>query len=132
MIPSMDERNAYAAVIGKLLQQLRTMRGMHQGQLAAGARLSQSALSRFENGQTLPDAYELRALAVALNYKPADFIARIEEAFNRTRDAAKKVSSSSSDTPWANVAASMLAGLALVGVATMLNEANKKKPPKKT
>jgi transcriptional regulator with XRE-family HTH domain len=108
------------------------MRGMNQGQLAASAQLSQSALSRFENGQTLPDAYELRALAVALGYKqPADLIARIEEAFTRTQDAAKKVSPGSPGAPWANIAAGVLAGLALVGVATMLDEANKKKAPKK-
>lgn len=126
---AVDERPAYAAVIGKLVLRLRSMRGLSQGQLATAAGLSQSALSRFENGQTLPDAYELRALANALGDKPDHFMARIEEAFARTRDAARKVSPG---TPWGDIAAAgALTALAIVGVAAMLDDANKKAGRKK-
>ena len=86
-------------------------------------------MSRFENGQTLPDAYELRALAAALGDKPDHFVARIEEAFTRTRDAAKKVSPG---TPWGEIAAAGApTALAIVGVAAMLDEANQKSGRKK-
>jgi len=120
----MDERHAYATVTGKLILGLRVLRGLNQGVLASRAGLSQSALSRFENGQTLPDAYELRSLAIALGYKPEQLVDRIEGAFARTRDAARKVSPG---TSWKDIAAAgVLAGLAIVGVAAILDEAGKK------
>src|SRR6185295_16730489 len=112
-------RRAYASVTGQLILRLRGR--MSQETLATQARLSQSALSRFENGQTLPDIYELRALAAELGQTPHQFIEKIEDAFARTHDAAKKVSSGS---PWAGIAAGMIAGLAIIGVAAMLDEAN--------
>jgi transcriptional regulator with XRE-family HTH domain len=125
----MDERQAYAAVTGQVVCQLRTLRRLSQEALASRAGLSQSALSRFEKGQTLPDAYEVRALAVALGQTPQQFMERIEEGFARTRDAAKKVSSGS---PLEAVAAGVLVGLAMAGVAAMLEEVNKKNARKKS
>jgi transcriptional regulator with XRE-family HTH domain len=123
----MDERQAYAAVTGQLISQLRAQRRLSQGLLATRAALSQSALSRFEKGQTLPDLYEVRRLAQALALPPSQLMERIEDAFARTRDAAKKVSSS---TAFEALAAGVLGGLAIAGVAAMLDEANKKKSGK--
>ena len=123
----MDERLAYAAVAGQLILRLRTGK-FSQEALAARAKLSQSALSRFENGQSLPDVYELRALAGAFGHKPSELMEKFDEAFARTRDAAKKVSPGS---PWEAIAAGMVAGLAIVGVAAMMDETKKntrKKP----
>lgn len=115
------ERAAYAVVIGKLILKLRNDRRMNQEKLAERAGLSQSALSRFENGQTLPDAFELRALAKAFDDKPDLFVAKLERAFERTSDAAKKV------TPLADIAvAGVLAGLAIGAIAAILDESDKK------
>jgi transcriptional regulator with XRE-family HTH domain len=127
MLAAMDERTAYAAVAGQLIQKLRTGR-LSQEALATRAGLSQSALSRFENGQTMPDLYEVRSLARALGETPSELIAKIDEAFVRTTEAAKKVSPG---VPWAGIAAGVFAGLAVVGVATMLDEAAKKRHPAK-
>ena len=125
----MDDRAAYAAVIGKLILTLRTMRGMNQESLAVRASLSQSALSRFENGQTLPDAFELRKVAEALGYKPEQLVTMIEQAFARTRDAAKNVKKA---TPWVDIAvAGAFAGLAVGVIASLLNEAEQKNGRKK-
>ena len=126
----MEERLAYAAVTGQVVSQLRALRRLSQETLASQAKLSQSALSRFEKGQTLPDAYELRAIASALGLTPHKLMEKIEEAFARTRDAVKKVSPGSGALE--AVAAGVLAGLAIAGVAAMLDEANKKNARKKS
>lgn len=132
----MDERHAYAAVTGQVILQLRTGR-MSQEALARKARLSQSALSRFENGQTLPDIYELRALAQALDERPHQLTGKIEIAFARARDEARRRASvdagkKGAESPWSGVAAVMLAAFAMMGVAAMLEEAEKKHPRKKS
>jgi transcriptional regulator with XRE-family HTH domain len=114
-----DERQAYAAVVGQLVARLRQGR-MSQAALAAKAGLSQSALSRFEQGQTLPDAYELRRIAMALGQSPEKLVAQIELAFANSAEAARRVSKGS---PWENLAAGMIAGLAIIGVAAILDEA---------
>jgi transcriptional regulator with XRE-family HTH domain len=124
----MDGRRAYAAVTGQVILRLRSGK-FSQETLASRAGLSQSALSRFENGQSLPDAHELRALAIALGHKPGQLVEKIEDAFARTHAAAEKVSPGS---PWESIAAGMVAGLAIFGVAAMLEEASKKNPRKKS
>ena len=96
----MDDRLKYAAVTGKVIATLRAAKLLNQQALATLAGLSQSSLSRFENGQSLPDAYELRALARAFGQKPNQLVEKIEEAFERSHDAAKK-----SGFPQAEVAA---------------------------
>ena len=115
----MDERQAYAAVVGQLVARLRQGR-MSQAALAAKAGLSQSALSRFEQGQTLPDAYELRRIAMALGQPPEKLVTQIEQAFASSAEAARRVAKGS---PWGNLAAGMIAGLAIIGVAAILDEA---------
>lgn len=111
-----------------MILQLRNARRMSQDGLAKKAHLSQSSLSRFENGQTLPDAYELRTIAAALDHPPQRLLEKIELAFARTREAAKKVSTG---TLWPEVAAGVLVGLAIVGVATTLAEVEDKSSRKK-
>lgn len=125
----MDERQAYAAVAGQVLSQLRALRRLSQEAVAARAGLSQSTLSRFEKGQTLPDVYEVRALALALGHTAHQLMARIEDAYERTKSAAKKVTSGS---PLEALAAGVLAGLAIAGVAAMLDEVNKKNSRRKS
>lgn len=69
-----DERLVYAVALGATIAQRRQGR-MTQRALALDAGLSQSALSRFETGQTMPDAYELHRLALALEVTVAQLVA---------------------------------------------------------
>lgn len=119
---AMEERGAYAMVAGQVIQRLRG--NTSQAVLAVKAGLSQSALSRFENGQSTPDLYELRRLAHALGHKPGKFVELIDQAFIRTSDAARKVSGG---TAWNGFAAAAIAGLAILGAAAMLEEEKKKR-----
>jgi transcriptional regulator with XRE-family HTH domain len=119
----MDERAAYATVTGKVIQRLRAG-SMNQQQLAVVAGLSQSALSRFENGQSLPDTFEIRRLAVALGKRPSELIDLIEQAFACTEGHAKKISAGD---PWSGIASVAVAGLALFGAASIIDELEKRK-----
>jgi transcriptional regulator with XRE-family HTH domain len=119
---AMDERAAFAVVIGRLIQRLRSG-GTSQQALAIKAGLSQSALSRFENGQSVPDLYETRRLAMALGYKPEAFMGLIEQSFARTAEVAQKVSKTEA---WEGLAAVAVGGLALLGVMAILEESAKK------
>jgi len=121
-----DERTTYAAVVGQVIQRLRAGR-MNQQQLALRAGLSQSALSRFEKGQSLPDLYETRRLARALDQKPGQFVDLIDQALVRTADVTKKVSTGDSVDGFAAIA---LGSLAFLGVVALLGEAEKKKGKK--
>jgi transcriptional regulator with XRE-family HTH domain len=118
----MDERATYAAVVGQVIQHLRSGR-MTQQQLAEKASLSQSSLSRFEKGQSLPDLFETRRLARALGKKPGEFVDLLDQALARTADVAKKVSPSE---PLDGLAAVALGSLAVLGVVALLGEAEKK------
>ena len=118
----MDERAAFAVVVGQLIQRLRG-RATSQQTLAAKAGLSQSALSRFENGQSVPDLYETRRLAIALGQKPEAFVGLIEQSFARTAEVAQKVSKTE---PWEGLAAVAVGGLAVLGVMAILDESSKK------
>lgn len=117
----MEDRLAYATVVGQVVQRLRGRTS--QEALALRAGLSQSALSRFENGQSMPDMYEVRRLSSALGMSPGDFMTLIDQAFARTRAVAKKVSSS--DT-WAGIATVAMVGFAMVGVVAVLEEQERK------
>jgi transcriptional regulator with XRE-family HTH domain len=117
----MEERLAYATVVGQVVQRLRGR--VSQETLAQKAGLSQSALSRFENGQSLPDAYELRRLASALGKTTSELSTLVEQAFTRTKDVAKKVSS---DDTWSGIAAVAMVGFAMVGVVAVLEEQERK------
>lgn len=118
----MDERATYAAVVGQVIQHLRSGR-MNQQQLAQKAELSQSSLSRFEKGQSLPDLFETRRLARALGKKPGEFVELIDQALARTADVARKVSTGDSLDGLAAVA---LGSLAFLGVVAILGEVEKK------
>ncbi len=81
-----DDRDAYLAVVGQVLHHLRKRQRLTQGELAGAADISQSALSRFETGQTLPDLFELRGLAQALGTTPGDLVTLIERAASSTAE----------------------------------------------
>lgn len=118
------ERQVYAAVVGRLIQRARTKTGARQEDLALRAGLSQSSLSRFENGQSLPDLYELRGLARALDEEPDEFVARSERAFELTKAAADKVAPGAG---WAEIVATgVLSAVVLVGIAALFERSSKR------
>lgn len=126
--PMNHERQVYAAVVGRLIQRSRAKLNERQEDLATRAGLSQSALSRFENGQSLPDLFELRALARALEEEPEEFVAKTERAFTLTREAADKVAPGAA---WADVVASgVLSAVVVVGVAALFDRSSKRARPK--
>lgn len=96
---------------------------MNQQQLAHKAGLSQSSLSRFEKGQSLPDMFQARRIARALDKTLHEFADRIEQAATATDEVAKKVKPG---TTMDGLTAVALGGLALLGVAAMLDDAAKK------
>lgn len=65
-----DERAAFMAAFGRVIRRLRDDDGFSGTELARRAGLSQSALSRFETGQTMPDVFELLCLAQELGTSP--------------------------------------------------------------
>jgi transcriptional regulator with XRE-family HTH domain len=97
---------------------------MTQQALAALAELSQSSLSRFEKGQSLPDLYETRQLTRALEISPSQFVDLVDKAFARTIALQKKMPRNEAPDGLATVA---LAGLAILGVVAILGESAAKK-----
>jgi transcriptional regulator with XRE-family HTH domain len=71
------ERVIYARVAGEVIRKLRA--GAAQSAVASSSELSQSALSRFENGKSLPDMYETRRLAHALGRTPGSLLDMVDE-----------------------------------------------------
>jgi len=86
-----DERVTYARIAGAVIRRLRE--GTPQAAVAASSGLSQSALSRFENGQSLPDMYETMRLARALGRTPSDLLRLVDHEVvmlvGRSREVAK-------------------------------------------
>lgn len=79
----------FSAVVGALLVRLRVDRKVTQGNLAVMAHVSQSSLSRFENGQSLPDLHEMWAIADALDVAPTVLSSLIDHALTRAGELAK-------------------------------------------
>jgi len=119
---AMDERAVYAAVTGQVIQRLRAGR-LSQAALAARAGLSPSALSRFENGQSMPDLYEQRRLALALDRTPGQLAELFEQAFARATQVAQQVGG---EGQWNRISAAAIAGLAVIAAVAILEEAEKK------
>jgi transcriptional regulator with XRE-family HTH domain len=116
----MDDRVAYAVVVGQLIQQLRQRTS--QVDLAKRAGLSQSSLSRFEKGQTMPDVFEMHRLAKALGRTSSEFMILVERSFQRTEDVAKKAVNADA---LSGVAAAVLGALSVVAVTAIIEELSK-------
>ena len=52
---------------GKRLREFRKRKNLTQKEVAAKIRVSEQALSKWENGECLPDVYNLKLLAIAIN-----------------------------------------------------------------
>lgn len=86
------DRELYAVVVGKLIQRARVALKLNQAALAARAELSQSALSRFENGQSMPDFFETRRLAIALEVHAGNLFDAADRAYDRAVGIIEKLS----------------------------------------
>lgn len=67
------------ASIGVRLAALMRERGMNQKQLAEATNLTPAAVSRYINGERVPRAITIAALAKALGVKPADITGTADE-----------------------------------------------------
>ena len=68
-----------AAPIGARLTALLRERGMSQKELAEATNLTPAAVSRYVNGERVPRAITIVALAKALGVKPADITGTADE-----------------------------------------------------
>ncbi len=68
-----------ASLVGARLTALLKQRGMTQKQLAEATNLTPAAVSRYVNGERVPRAITVAALAKALNVKPADITGTDDE-----------------------------------------------------
>lgn len=67
------------ALIGARLAALLKERGMSQKELAEATNLTPAAISRYVNGERVPRAITIAALAKALGVKPADITGTTDE-----------------------------------------------------
>lgn len=63
-----------------LLRELRTERGLRQGDLAAHLDMPQSFVSKYESGERRLDLLELEQICGALGIRLSEFVRRFEEA----------------------------------------------------
>jgi hypothetical protein len=108
---TLDERAVYAHVLGQVIRRRRGE--LPQADLALASGLSASALSRFELGQSQPDVYELRRLALALGSDAVTLVALVERALAWALHAAGRV----------GVTADAVGGLAQMAAAVVAESA---------
>ena len=70
--------------IGKKIITLRQRRGLSQNELREKLGVSRQTISKWENGQVLPDAYNLKALAKILDISVDDLLSDEELNIDKT------------------------------------------------
>lgn len=65
--------------IGSVIHRLRIQRGMTQEMLSGFAGIARTHLSMIENGSKLPNLDTLWRIALALDMRPSELVAAIEE-----------------------------------------------------
>lgn len=125
--PSFRQSQVYALVLGQTVLRLRERHRLTQGDLAARVGLTQSTLSRIERGQAQPDPYMLRQLAAAFGMTVGEFDEHVQDAYQRTEQAAQSAVRGQQDEKWWEVALSIagvvgLAGLVAFAVAAVVND----------
>ncbi len=83
-----------AALIGARLNALLRERGMSQKELAETTNLTPAAVSRYINGERVPRAITVAALAKALGVKPSDITGTADE--QETDDAVRLIARNAS------------------------------------
>lgn len=81
----------YGLTLGLLLAGLREKSELRQADLAERLGVAQSSLSRYENGECLPDPLFLTNLAEVLPVSAAELLALVQEGLTRVERAARQV-----------------------------------------
>lgn len=116
-MPTMDEGRVYGLVLGKVIAHHRERRGWSQGQLAEYIGVGQSSLSRFETGQSQPDAYTFGRLAQVFGLTVGELAAQVDRAVERARATAAP-GAPAGGTPWWQVALGVAGIVGLAAIAT--------------
>lgn len=111
MTEDVTESNAIAVVVGQVIIARRKLHRLSQKDLAGQIGVAQSTLSRIERGEVQPDYSMLRGLASAFEVGPDGFVREIEQAIERSKQAARSTSAGPRDEGewWSGVVA--MAGL---------------------
>lgn len=80
----MTDPELYAIVLGRIIRHWRVKERVSQRDLCSRTNLSQSALSRFENGDACPTLVELRGLAIAIDTDELAFVIALRAIFDST------------------------------------------------
>lgn len=126
-VTSFRQSQVYALVLGQTVLRLRERHGLTQGELAARVGLTQSTLSRIERGQAQPDPFVLRQLAAAFGMTLGSFDEHVQDAYQRTEQAAQSAVRGQQGEKWWEVALGIagvvgLAGLVAFAVAAVVND----------
>lgn len=78
--PTRKPATTYPAIVGGVLAQIRTLKGLHQQDLAHSMGVTQSTLSRMEKGQSSISVEQLRLAAHHLDVAPSMIINHADQA----------------------------------------------------
>ena len=123
------DQKVFALVMGKVINMLRSERGLTQQQLASSVGVGQATISRIERGTLIPDAMLTERIAATFDLTVTELHEHVDDGIQRTRSAAEGAFGTPPDKtePWwksplkvAGVAG--LAGLVIFAVAVALSE----------
>jgi transcriptional regulator with XRE-family HTH domain len=104
----------YSVVVGRVLQQRRTHFGLQQNDLAAAMRITQSAYSRLESGDTALSITQLRIAGAMFNTSAAEILASADQYANYLQLQGVQISDEKKDNSVA-----VLIGLGLLAAAVV-------------
>lgn len=123
--PRRHDPQLYALTLGLLLSGLREQSQMRQADLAERLGVAQSSLSRYENGQCLPDPLFLSNLAKVLPVS-SELLGLVEQGLDRVEKAIRQVLKLPKHNWWARAVEqageSGARGLVVFAVSTLLAE----------
>ncbi|HKT72546.1 MAG TPA: helix-turn-helix transcriptional regulator [Steroidobacteraceae bacterium] len=104
---------AYGALLGRVIEHHRTLRRVHQEQMASTLRVTQSAYSKLEKGQSSITVVQLNAVAARLKVPSATLLQDTERYAVRLRQQGVEITDEKQDSSAAGllVALGLLAAL---------------------
>lgn len=82
----------YGAIVGRVIENDRRGAGVDQGTIAKALRISQSAYSRLEQGQSAMTLAQLRTVAEVLGRTPGDILREADALTSRLRSQGVEIS----------------------------------------
>lgn len=116
----------YAALVGAVISELRSEKGISQGKLAEGVGIGQSAWSRIEKGGAVMSVDQLARAANTIGVTPSEIVQRADNTVRQMRAQGFEVSY---DKPQRGAEPPDNTGLLLLGgaaLAALIYSANKK------